>query len=450
MVTLLNLKVVAAAETIRENNMNITGTIAVSIEKSRLFQEQKLKDLLRYISINSPFYRELFAKHHVEIEAIKTLADLSALPTTSKEDLQQRNNDFLCVDPLKIIEYTSTSGTLGSPVTIALTENDLNRLTTNEYNSFICADGTAADNYQLMLTLDRQFMAGMAYYSGLRKLGAGIIRLGPGVPSLQWETIERLKPTALVVVPSFLLKLLKFAKDNHIDPNHSSVKKAVCIGENIRNTDFSYNILGKKITEAWDIRLYSTYASTEMQTAFTECSEGHGGHLQPELVIVELLDENNRQVASNTPGEVTITTLGVEGMPLLRYKTGDICIYFDEPCACGRTSLRLSPIIGRKKQMIKYKGTTLYPPALFDLLNEMDDVLDFVVDVYSNEIGLDELLLNLVPLDYSKACDNRIRAYLQARLRVSPHVMYVSMEEIQKMQVAEASRKLIKFIDRRI
>jgi phenylacetate-CoA ligase len=137
-------------------------------------------------------------------------------------------------------------------------------------------------------------------------------------------------------------------------------------------------------------------------------------------------------------------------MPLLRYKTGDICIYFDEPCACGRTSLRLSPIIGRKKQMIKYKGTTLYPPALFDLLNEMDDVLDFVVDVYSNEIGLDELLLHLVPLDYSKACDNRIRAYLQARLRVSPHVMYVSMEEIQKMQVAEASRKLIKLIDRRI
>lgn len=81
-----------------------------------------------------------------------------------------------------------------------------------------------------------------------------------------------------------------------------------------------------------------------MQTAFTECSEGRGGHLQPELVIVELLDENNRQVASNMPGEVTITTLGVEGMPLLRYKTGDICMYFDEPCACGRTSLRLSPL----------------------------------------------------------------------------------------------------------
>ena len=429
--------------------MGLLETVSISKEKDEIIQQEKLLELLQYIGTHSPFYQKLFTKHQAIINDIKTLADLASLPVTTKEDLQQQNNDFLCVDKGKIIEYTSTSGTLGSPVTIALTESDLIRLTTNEYNSFKCAGGSADDTYQLMLTLDRQFMAGIAYYEGLRKLGAGIIRLGPGVPSLQWETIQRLKPTAIVAVPSFILKLIKYAKDNHIDINASSVKKAVCIGENIRNTDFSYNILGKKITEAWDIQLYSTYASNEMQTAFTECNEGRGGHLQPELVIVELLDENNCPVGPNIPGEVTITTLGVEGMPLLRYKTGDICMYFDHPCACGRTSLRLSPIIGRKKQMIKFKGTTLYPPALFDLLNEMEEVLDFVVDVYSNEIGMDEVLLHLVPIDDSKACDNRIRAYLQARLRVSPHVNYVTVEAIQKMQVQEASRKMVKFIDRR-
>lgn len=79
------------------------------------------------------------------------------------------------------------------------------------------------------------------------------------------------------------------------------------------------------------MQLFSTYASTEMQTAFTECIEGCGGHLQPELLIVELLDEMNRPVKPGEPGEVTITTLGVEGMPLLRYKTGDICVYDDKP-----------------------------------------------------------------------------------------------------------------------
>src|SRR5258708_18768160 len=218
-----------------------------------------------------------------------------------------------------------------------------------------------------MLTLDRKFMAGIAYYPGLRKLGAGISRLGSGAASIQWETIQRLKPTAIVAVPSFILKLIQFAKEYKIDLNNSSVKKAICIGENIRNTDFSLNILGKKIKEGWDLHLYSTYASTEMQTAFTECSEGHGGHLQPEPLIAQLLDEDNRPAPPNIPAQVTITTLGVEGMHLLRYKTGDICMYYDQPCPSGRKSLRLSRIIGRKKQMITFKATTPSPPPFFTL-----------------------------------------------------------------------------------
>ncbi len=283
-----------------------------------------------------------------------------------------------------------------------------------------------------MLTLDRQFMAGMAYYSGIRKMGAGIIRLGPGVPALQWETIFKIKPTAIVAVPSFILKLIQFANEHKIDINSSSVRKAVCIGENIRNTDFSLNILGKRITEAWNIQLFSTYASTEMQTAFTECEAGKGGHLQPELLIVELLGENNQPVPAGEPGEVTITTLGVEGMPLLRYKTGDMCLHVEDACSCGRTTLRLSPLVGRKKQMIKYKGTTLYPPALFDLLTEMEEIKEFVAEIYSNEIGMDEVMLHLLPIHHNEESDRKIRAYLQARLRVSPHITYVSAEEMQK------------------
>ena len=210
-----------------------------------------------------------------------------------------------------------------------------------------------------------------------------------------------------------------------------------------------HNPLGKKITDAWDIRLYSTYASTEMQTAFTECTECKGGHLQPDLLIVELLDEMNKAVAPGEPGEVTITTLGVEGMPLLRYKTGDICVYDDTPCACGRNSLRLSPVMGRKKQMLKFKGTTLYPPALFDILNEMENVIDYVAEVSSDEMGMDDVKIYIAPNDFSEECNRKIRADLQARLRVSPHIKYITEEEIKKMQMPEAGRKIIRFIDRR-
>ena len=97
-----------------------------------------------------------------------------------------------------------------------------------------------------------------------------------------------------------------------------------------------------------------------MGTSFTECGQGAGGHHHPELIIVEFLGENDHPVKEEEPGEVTITTLGVEGMPLLRFKTGDVCCHFTDPCKCGRATLRLGPVIGRKKQMIKYKGTTLY------------------------------------------------------------------------------------------
>ena len=99
--------------------------------------------------------------------------------------------------------------------------------------------------------------------------------------------------------------------------------------------------------------------------------------------------------------------------------------------------------------MIKFKGTTLYPPALFDLLNEMEEVKDFVAEVYSNDIGMDEVLLHILPINTTEDCDHKIRAYLQARLRVSPYVKYISAEEMQKMQFPEAVRKPVKFIDRR-
>ncbi|HKH62228.1 MAG TPA: AMP-binding protein [Flavitalea sp.] len=422
---------------------------SISDRSTNTAQHKKLQALLLYLQQHSPYYHQLFAAHNIDINKIHTVEDLHVIPTTGKEDLQQRNNDFICVPKNKIIEYTSTSGTLGAPVTVALTENDLQRLAENEYASFVCADGTPEDVYQLMLTLDRQFMAGMAYYSGIRKLGAGIIRVGPGVPSLQWQTILRIRPTAIVAVPSFILKLIAYAKEHNIDPNKSSVTKAICIGENIRNADFSLNILGKRITEGWNIGLYSTYASTEMQTAFTECGSGRGGHLNADLLIVELLEENNQPVGPGEPGEVTVTTLGVEGMPLLRYKTGDICTHLTEPCSCGRTTLRLSPVLGRKQQMIKFKGTTLYPPALFDLLNEMEEVVDYVAEVYSNELGMDEVLLHIVPQNHNEETDRRIRAYLQARLRVSPHVQYVNPAEMQKLQFPELGRKANRFIDRR-
>jgi len=413
------------------------------------FQFRALKELLAYLQERSPYYQSLFAAHNIDIANVKSLHDLTFLPTTTKTDMQEHNWDFLCVPDKDIKEYTATSGTMGKPVTIALTEHDLQRLAYNEQQSFLCADGKPEDIYQLMLTLDRQFMAGIAYYQGIRQLGAALVRTGPGLPVMQWDTILRLQANSIVTVPTFILSLIDWAKDHGIDLKHSPVHKAVCIGESLRNSDFELNALGEKIHSQWPIKLYSTYASTEMQTAFTECSAGMGGHQQPDLIILEILDEHNKPVKAGEYGEVTITTLGVEGMPLLRYRTGDICTYYDTQCSCGRNSRRLSPVLGRKLQMIKYKGTTLYPPAIFDILNNISFVKEYAVEVFTNELGLDELKLHLHTLLPVDDCEIKIKPLLQSKLRVVPLLHFHSGNEMQRLQFPPGSRKQVKFIDNR-
>lgn len=420
-----------------------------SEEEIKQFQEDLLKKQLVYLKEKSPYYRNLFALNQIEISEIRKLEDLQKIPVTTKDDLQKNNNQFLCVERAEIADYVTTSGTSGDPVWVALTDRDLDRLAYNEALSYQCVGLDRGSVVQLTTTIDRRFMAGLAYFLGARKAGIGLIRVGSGVPELQWDTIEKVKPDTLLCVPSFLLKMIEYAEESGIDYKNSSIKKAICIGEPLRNQDFSPNILAGRIQSKWDIELYSTYASTEMSSAFTECEAGRGGHFHPELIICEFLDENNKPVPRGEAGELVITTLGVEGMPLLRYKTGDILKPYYEPCSCGRTTMRLGPLIGRKQQMIKYKGTSLYPPALLDLLNDFEEVKHHVIEVFSSEIDEDEILVKVFSTEVSQELEDKIKDRFRARVRVSPRIQFVSEQEILKIKFPENSRKSITFIDKR-
>jgi phenylacetate-CoA ligase len=421
-----------------------------SAGKIRAFQEKALLNQLQYLRVNSRFYQELFRIHSIDIDKIKTLDDLRLIPVTQKEDLQNNTSDFICVEQNKIIDYLTTSGTSGDPVTYVMTENDLKRLAYNEYLGFKCADCTKNEVFQLMTTIDRRFMAGMAYFLGSRRLRSGMIRVGNGIPEMQWDTINRFSPTTLIAVPSFLVNIIDYAVKNGINYHASSITKAVCIGDALRNTDFSFNTLGRKIHERWpEMKLYSTYASTEMAASFTECRYGIGGHHHPELLIVELLDDNDLLVSKGDPGELTITTLGVEGMPLLRFKTGDICNGHYEPCKCGRNTMRVGPVIGRKNQMIKYKGTTLYPPALYDILENIDGVRNYIVELSTNSMGVDEILIYIGSENKSESFEKIIKDHFRAKLRVAPAVSFESPEYINRMQFPSTSRKPVKLIDKR-
>lgn len=417
-------------------------------------QWDSLQDLLLNVYTHSRYYRALLVANGLEPDKIRSWEDFRKIPFTTKEHLNAYNEDFLCVDKSMVADYVTTSGTAGDPVWFALTEQDLDRLAYNEALSYESMRLKKGDLLQLTTTLDRRFMAGMAYFLGARRYGLGVVRVGSGVPELQWDTISKIKPTALVCVPSFLLKMLEYAEEQAIDFKNSSVKKILCIGEPIRNQDFSLNTLALRITEKWDVQLFSTYASTEMGTAFTECEHGIGGHLHPDLLITELVNEDGTAVEEGEAGELVITTLGVEGMPLIRFRTGDMLQSFSSPCPCGRTSPRLGPVLGRKNQMIKYKGTTLYPPALFDLLNDFKKVTTYVVEISSNDLGEDEILVrigiqDLQALEGQEELLVQVKDRFRAKLRVTPKIVLDTAESVNKIRFPENSRKSVGFIDKR-
>ena len=413
-------------------------------------QEKKLQEVLAYVNEHSAFYKRLFKEHNINVSAIKTLSDLTKLPTTCKDDLQRDNDAFRCVPKSAIVDYASTSGTLGTPVTFGLTDNDLNRLAYNEAISLACAGIKKGDVVQLMTTIDRRFMAGLAYFLGVRQLGASIVRVGAGIPELQWDSIRLYEPTYLIAVPSFLLKMIAYAEKNRIDYEASSVKGVVCIGESLRNQNFSNTLLAEKIAEKWKgIKLYSTYASTEMSTTFTECEYQQGGHHHPELIITEVLDDAGNRVGENESGELTITTLGVEAMPLIRFRTGDIVTMHTGTCACGRNTARVSPVLGRKQQMIKYKGTTLYPPVLMDLLTNFEEIENYIIEISTNSILTDEILIRIGTRTPTEALKERISNHFRAKIRVVPKIEYCDIAILERELYPLGSRKPMKFVDKR-
>ena len=424
-----------------------------SPEVIRTFQEGLLHDALVYLRDHSPYYQQLFRDNHIDIEDIRHLEDLVNIPFTEKKDLQLRNWDFLCCPKEKIVDYVSTSGTLGEPVTFACTEKDLRRLAYNEKKSFACAGLKPGNILQLMTTIDKRFMAGLAYFMGIRELGASIIRVGNGIPELQWDTIERLHPDAIMCVPSFIPRLIQYAEDHGIDYRGSSIRKIIGIGEGMRDQDFNLNLLGRRIKEKWDVELYATYSSTEMGATFSECEYGCGGHVHPELIIVEIIGEDDRPVADGEVGEIVVTTLGVEGMPLLRFRTGDMAAKITEQCRCGRWSYRLTPLVGRKNNMIKFKGTTLYPPMIIDVLDNCSEIANYQLVLDLNDLGNDDVTVRIGLPDPDPEHDARLVADLKntfrAKLRVAPRVEVCRADLLARDIYRESSRKPLKVVDRR-
>ena len=409
-------------------------------------QNNLLKEHIHYCRNNSPYYKKVLNKINPTDISLDNLVDL---PFTDKTDIENSNDEFLSVPAEKIVDIVLSSGTTGKPTKIMYTENDLRRLAYNEEKSLKASGITSKDIVLLTCTMDRCFVAGLAYFLGLRNIGASVIRNGVGTIESHVELINRLKPTVIVGVPTFLKKLGVHLNGMDSESVLLNINRLICIGEPVRDKYLQPLYIADELQKLWKAKVYSTYASTETITTFCECEKQLGGHLLPDLGIVEIVNESGNVLPVGELGEIVMTPLSVEGMPLIRFKTGDISFLADEPCRCGRNSPRLGPIVGRKKQMMKVQGTTIYPQSVFTVLDEADFVADYFLEIRKDS-ELSDLVQVFIALkedvfDVEKIISEKIKA----RIRVKLLVNVVSKETLIERVYKSGQRKPVRFFDKR-
>ncbi|HHL40520.1 MAG TPA: phenylacetate--CoA ligase family protein [Deltaproteobacteria bacterium] len=407
-----------------------------------------LRAAVRYAAAASPFYRERFARLGIDAAAFRGVEDLPGLPLTTRGDIERSNWDFLAAGRRAVREIVSTTGTTGEPLFFAMTAADIERLAENERRSFERMGLGEGDVVHLAVTMDSLFIAGLAYHSGLARLGAAAVRCGPKSPLRHLELLRSLRPAAVVAVPSFLVHMASEARRLGIAVE-GLVPKALLIGETVRNEDFGSNRLGVLVEEAWGCETFSTYGITEAQTAFTECAEHRGFHAHPDFVHVEVVDDEGRVLGPGEPGELVLTTLGVEGMPLVRYRTGDMSFIVEGHCPCGNRALRIGPVIGRRGQKLKVKGTTVYPPALENALLRVSGVVNFQIEARSAADGSDRVLVRVGSERKDYAFADELRSTLRAVLRVTPDIVIMSPPEVEALLCLDGRRKKATFVDKR-
>lgn len=399
-------------------------------------------------ALNIPFYKRFWQENGIDITMLTSLQDIQNIPLTTRKHLDQFADQFGLQDRSVFSDYALTSGTTGDPVVVPYTESDLARLAFSEAAAFHGVGVKKEDTVLLTVTLDRCFIAGLAYYSGVVLLGAAAIRSGAGQPARQLHIIQKLKPEVIVGVPTFLKALGLWAKENGLSPQDLPVHSLVTVGEPIRKADHVLTKLGQELEDLWGAKLYSSYGATEVECAFCECNEFQGGHVHPELMIAEIIDDEGNVLPDGEPGEVVVTPLGVQGFPLVRLRTGDIARLHSSPCECGWNTKRLGAVEGRLAQRLKYKGTTFYPETIFHVLQDLITMDCAYVEVRSTAEGADDVTV-VVGSDNLSVNVDQIENQLQAHLRVKPALLLKKTEEVQAVMMQHGGRKPQKFFDYR-
>ena len=340
-------------------------------------------------------YKKRFDESGIKPEMIKSLSDLKNLPFTTKEDLRDNYPFGLFAEPMKnVVRLHASSGTTGKPVVAGYTKGDIE--VWSEAIARIVTAGGIDENDVVQISFGYGlFTGGFGLHYGIEKVGATIVPMSSGNTQKQLMLMQDFGTTALVATPSYAMYLSEMIKEKGIPRDNFKLKYGFFGSEAMSEK------MREKLEDSMGILVTSNYGLTEVMGPGVsgECIYKCGEHINEDMFIVEIIDPKTGEVLPyGESGEVVITTLTKEAMPVLRYRTRDISYIIPEPCTCGRTSYRLAPIQGRTDDMLKIKGVNLFPSEIESVVLEFPQVSPNYQLILRRENMLDtlEIVVELV------------------------------------------------------
>ncbi len=318
----------------------------------------------------SPFYGERLRQAGVTPDSLQSLADLRKIPFTTKDDLRAHSRQMLTVPLQEVIRLHASSGTTGQATVIYYTRTDIELWADLVARSMYMTGMRPEDVFQNMMGYGL-FTGGLGFHYGSERLGALTIPVGAGNSKRQVQLMQQFGTTAVHIIPSYALFLLKTFTELNVDPRDLPLRLAY-IGAEPYSAETR-----RRIEEAYGLKAYNCYGLSELNgpgVAF-ECQEQNGSHVWEDSFLLEVLDPDTQEpVPPGVVGELVFTNLTRQGMPLLRYRSRDLASYDDHPCPCGRSSRRISRIQGRTDDMIILKGVNIFPVQIDRVLMALPEV----------------------------------------------------------------------------
>ena len=384
------------------------ATECMPVKELKELQYKSLKSLVNNLYSFSPFYHKRMKDRKVHPDDIKNISDISKLPFMEKTDLRDQYPTKMFTSPMKdVVRYHVSSGTTGKPTLVGYTRNDIEFWTESLARALTSIGIGDGDVMQVSYGYGL-FTGGLGLHYGAERVGATVLPSGTGGTERQLELMMDLDVTAIACTPSYLVHMGDVAKKMGIDlRKDTKLRKAVLGAE-----PWSDN-MRRHIENELGIQAYDIYGTSEISgPMFTECEEKKGIHIWGDMVITEIIDpETCEPLGPGEKGELVMTVLKKEAMPMIRYRIKDLTTLITEECGCGRTSPRIERITGRSDDMLIIRGINVFPSQIEHTLMRIPEVSGQYM-IFVDRIGALDYMnvqVEIKPEAFSDKVDDMLR-----------------------------------------